>query len=69
MQTHDVLPEPPTVQSKIVSELKHWKTFQNYSGVLQEKDSPPAFGGVIFKSLPMFFYNSTFPLICFSHKV
>lgn len=57
------------MQSKIVSELKHWKTFQNYSGVLPEKDFPPAFGGVIFKSSPMFFNNPTFPLICFSHEV
>lgn len=69
MQTHDVLPEPPTVQSKIVSELKHWKTFQNYSGVLQEKDFSSSFWGGYFQKLANFFYNSTFPLICFSHKV
>lgn len=69
MQTHDVLPKPPTVQSKIVSQLKYWKAFQYYSGLLLEKDFPAAFGGVIFRSFPMFFYNPTFPTVCFSHKV
>lgn len=69
MQTHNVLPKPPTVQSKIVSELKYWKAFQCYSGLLPEQDFPPAFGVFIFRSLPMQFYNPTFSSVCFSHKV
>lgn len=50
MQTHDVLPKPPTVQSKIDSDLKYWKAFQYYSGLLPEKDFPPAFGGLFLEA-------------------